>query len=389
MKLSKKLQDWQENGLISSEQEQKILHYEAENHSSSHWFLYGFLILGVVVTGIGIISLIAANWAEIPASIKLIIDFSLLLLLGVTLIGLYIKNTNSTIYELVLLAFQILCLASIALISQIYHTGGMWYHALLLWSVITFPITLYAKRYFSVFLWVSLFLLAFVWTLIEYRYQTMGLGHRWWNMETRLAGAVLLAPLLSMAMAQIADRFKRRDFADNFRFWFVITAIASLIFADIFYWTHNWRGFISGLFLPVYIVAIILLLLIITRSSYKPLSKILLIADLALLLLLYHPSLFNIAGWQEGLLQDLFAPLLIISILFIYALHLGITGQQGLFNLVTLLIGLRFLIVYFEAMGGLAATGIGLIISGLVIIAVSYGWYRSRNTLQAWIRSLV
>ncbi len=190
-------------------------------------------------------------------------------------------------------------------------------------------------------------------------------------------------------MAQIADRFKHNDFANSFRFWFIIYAIACLILADILYWTHNWAGFASGLFFPAYVAAIILFLLIIIRSSYKPLNKLLLIIDLVLLLLLYHPSLLNIVNWQESLLQNLVAPLLIISILFIYALHLGMTGQQELFNLVTLLIGIRFLIVYFEAMGGLAVTGIGLIISGLVIIAVSYGWYRSRNTLQAWVRKLV
>ncbi len=388
MKLDKKLLNWQENGLITAEQQKNILNYEAKHHSNNHWVVYGFMMLGAVVSGIGIISIIAANWADIPASIKLLIDFILLILLGLTVFRLQKSTTQTVWFELALVSFQLLCLASIGLISQIYHTGGMWYHALLLWAIITLPITLYSKKYFSSFLWVSLFLSGFIWTLIEYRYESMGLAHRWWNIETRFAGALLLAPLLSISLALVADYFKQIRFADSFRFWFVINAIACLIFADIFYWTHNWSGFISGLFLPVYIIASILAVLIILRPSYTHLSKLFLLLALSLLLLLYHPSLLAISKWNEGLFQDLFAPFLILSILLLYALHLGMTGQKQLFNLVTFLIGLRFLIVYFEAMGGLAATGLGFIISGLVIIAVSYGWYQYRGQLHAWARKL-
>ena len=388
MKLDKKLINWQENGLISPEQCENILSYEATTHSSNNWVLLGFMILGAVVTGIGIISIVAANWVDIHPWIKLLVDFVLLSALGFGIYTLHNKPSVSVWYEALLVSFLILCLASIGLISQIYHTGGMWYHALLLWAVITAPIMLYSKSYFSTFLWVTLFLLGLIWTIIEYRYQLMGLAHRWWNVETRLAGALLLSPLLSITFAQVADKFKQGYLADSFRFWFTITAIASLIFADVFYWTQNWSGFISGLFFPVYIIATILAVLILLKPSYKYLSKVFLLLALGLLLLLYHPSVLTIDEWEKGLLQDLVAPLIIISILLLYSLHLGISGQKGLFNLVTFLIGWRFLIVYFEAMGGLAATGIGLVVSGLVIIVISYGWYRSREHLQTWVRKM-
>jgi len=45
-----------------------------------------------------------------------------------------------------------------------------------------------------------------------------------------------------------------------------------------------------------------------------------------------------------------------------------------LFNLCINLIGLRFLIIYFQVFGSLATTGIGLIISGLIIIGAVVGW---------------
>ena len=388
MKLDKKLINWQEKGLISAEQCKNILQYENVQHSNS-WVFVGFMILGAVVVGIGVISIIAANWMDIPPWIKLSVDFSGLILLGLGIFKSYANRTNNIWYETFLISFLLWCLGSIGLISQIYHTGGTWYQALLLWSIITIPITLYARSYFTAFLWVSLFLFGLIWTVIEYRYQIMGIAHRWWNFETRLAGALLLAPLLAISFAQITDRFKQQYLAYSFRFWFIAFGIASLVFADIFYWTHNWNGFISGLFAPAYLVATVLVVLIALNPNYKYLSKVFLLLALVLLLLLYHPSLLTVDSWEKGLLQDLVAPTLIISILLLYSLHLGISGQKALFNLVTFLIGWRFLIVYFEAMGGLAATGVGLILSGLIIIGISYGWYRSREFLQAWVRKLI
>ena len=72
-KLKKYLSQWVDKGLITSEQEQKILEYEEtkDKDNKSKWVLYGFLILGVTVVGIGIISLIAANWDKIPGIVKL------------------------------------------------------------------------------------------------------------------------------------------------------------------------------------------------------------------------------------------------------------------------------------------------------------------------------
>ena len=39
-------------------------------------------------------------------------------------------------------------------------------------------------------------------------------------------------------------------------------------------------------------------------------------------------------------------------------------------------------------MGGLAATGIGLIISGSLIIGLAWLWYKQRDKLRAWTEEL-
>ena len=80
-RFEKMLRDWVSHGLITNEQAKKIsLHENAKPGSS--WVLYGFLILGAMIVGIGIVSVIAANWKYIPDALKLSIDFLFLIALA-------------------------------------------------------------------------------------------------------------------------------------------------------------------------------------------------------------------------------------------------------------------------------------------------------------------
>ncbi|MCB1168444.1 MAG: DUF2157 domain-containing protein, partial [Leptospiraceae bacterium] len=65
MKIAEKLQIWVEEGLIQSGQAESILAFENKKHTRPY-AMYSFIILGVTVISIGIISLIAANWEAIP-----------------------------------------------------------------------------------------------------------------------------------------------------------------------------------------------------------------------------------------------------------------------------------------------------------------------------------
>lgn len=69
-------------------------------------------------------------------------------------------------------------------------------------------------------------------------------------------------------------------------------------------------------------------------------------------------------------------------------MHVGNQGLTTSFNIMTLLIGIRFIILYFQALGGLAATGFGLIISGALLIAIAWAWQQYRKRLQQWTQEL-
>ena len=80
--IDRKLQQWVQAGLMTIEQQTTLLDFEAKQPQRASWWLYSFMILGAVIIGLGIISLIAANWSEIPDSVKLGSDFALLTLLA-------------------------------------------------------------------------------------------------------------------------------------------------------------------------------------------------------------------------------------------------------------------------------------------------------------------
>ena len=81
LSLSKKLEEWVNQHLISAQTAAAIISYE-KNKSSTHKMLWGFILLGIAVIGIGIIAVVAANWNNISPFIKLSIAFFGLIMLS-------------------------------------------------------------------------------------------------------------------------------------------------------------------------------------------------------------------------------------------------------------------------------------------------------------------
>lgn len=393
--IEKKLQVWEQQGLLTGDQYEAILSFEQGKKHNNNWWLYSLLILGSAIIGLGIISLIAANWAQIPDSLKLGIDFSLLASLAVAIF--WYQNLNKPIVaDSLITIFMILCLASIGLIAQIYHINGRWYHAIMLWSVICLPIALFARHVVVHFLWVSLFINAAVWSSVDLA------GGNLRSAMRELPAVLLLAPLLSATLYLLARRVAiLHRTSSSFFFWFQISTLIALIAIDIMRSGGELQVFEWRWYLPAWLTAVLLISLILLRHAYKSLNKALLITTILLLVLYYEPSILftgqtrytftaldSVTRASLWSADDIRAPFLTILILFLYAIHAGNSGYHRTFNLITFLIGLRFVVLYFQAMGGLAATGIGLILSGLMIIGIAWFWYSSRERLQNWSKEL-
>ena len=393
---TKRLNHWLQAGLITHEQHAAIIAFESKQSLNHNGWWYGFMVLGAAIIGLGILSLIAANWTHIPNSFKLGVNFALLGLLAIGIYTQYPQRQHGVWFEALLAGFLVLCLASIGLIADIFEVSGKWYHALLFWAFSTFLLILFARHLWTRLFWVTLFVQGMCWSLVTASHVESG------QRLEALPAVFLLAPLLSAVLYYAATHLKALySLRSSLFFWFQLSAICALAFADIARSGGELADYPLAWFVPAYAMAGILALGIVWHPEYRWLNRVLLLGALGLLLLYYYPDLvfsgqsrYTLFGseaqeavsfWQA---DDLRAPLLTLAILFLYALHAGNSGHQRTFNVVTFLIGLRFVILYFQAMGGLAATGVGLILSGSLIIGITWLWYRGRNRLHAWAKGL-
>lgn len=368
-KLEKGLKEWVSKGFINQEQADRINAFESSKPENS-WILSGLLILGAIIIGIGVISLIAANWYQIPNSIKLATDFILLSAVAFWTLKTWESKKNVQ-FEVLLLFFMLLCLASIGLISQIYHTGGKLYQALMFWSLITFPVALAARQLFVPFLWTTGFLIGLVFTALDsIALQSIFLK----NYQAVFMTVPLLCAGLSMASKSLAgDVGSTRAFQT----WAILSGLAALEIAELykFFGGYSYSGLNS--YIPGYIFAASTAFAILQSNVYRKIQKILLLGVLSCFLTLFHLHLLNITA---SIIFAVFS----ISALGFMSIFLASIKKRILFQWFLVLLGLRFLALYFQALGGLATTGVGLIISGGIVIGMAVLWNKYRSKLAAW-----
>lgn len=153
MRLEKKLDCWEEQSLISSEQKKQIIEFEKNNQKPL--LAIGMTLLGIFTIALGVISVVAANWDIIPPLCKIVLD--LILLAGVALgtFQAWQKNKNLW-FEGGLVGLFMLCGASIGLIGQVFQTNGSFPQWGMFWCFITLPLLVISRRKILPFLWMGL-----------------------------------------------------------------------------------------------------------------------------------------------------------------------------------------------------------------------------------------
>ena len=372
-KLNKMLNNWVANDLITDEQAKKITDYETSKPGNS-WVLYGFLILGATIIGIGVISLVAANWKDISDVFKLFVDFFLLISLAA---GTYFawEYKKPILFEVLLLSFMILCLASIGLISQIYHTGGKLYQALLLWSLITMGLVAASKKLFIPFIWASGFFFGLTITALD--------SPAFQVIFQKQENPVFMAiPLLSALLAVICRKLEGESSQTKaFRSWAIIGGLLALFIVEAQFGRHRSVDLGIVAFLPAYVFAVLLGFAILMSDEYRHAQRISLLATLGFFLVPFHFQMFAV---QSELAYALFS----IAVLASMSIFIASLKLRGLFQFFLVVLGIRFLVLYFQALGGLATTGFGLIFSGLIIILAVVVWNKYRKHITTWAEGL-
>lgn len=397
LRIKKKIDTWTQAGFISEEQAEQILDFEYKSGKKrwSNISLYAFLILGGVVVSTGVISIIAANWEDIPAAAKLSVDFAMLV--GLALGVLWSQTKQKTIlFDFQSTLFVLGCLASIGLISQIFHTGGKIYQALALWLIITGPLCYFGKRMFLPSLWSAGLLVSFlVWAFCE---------ESWWATnflasqgyayirDDNIFPVFYDVALWTLLLASLAAHFSKLErFQINFQFWGLLACMSAVLAGDLFLSFE--ADMSSNALYPSYVLLPASLIALIARPNFGRLEKGILGTLLSISLLVYLPlfgteSMSEFRMGSQEISQILGALYFIVSSILL-ALYFTVRRRFWLFHTMTIIIGTRFVIVYFQVFEDLAFTGIGLILSGFVIITLAVVWYRFRLKLESWAQRLI
>lgn len=387
-KIERKLTKWENLGFISKKQVEDIKIYESSQPEKA-WVLSGFLYLGFFAIAVGIISVIASNWHQIPDVVKLISMFCVLALSAFWTVKIWEKNELIK-FESLLFFFLSLCLASIGLLSQIYHMGGELYHALLLWSVITFAAASTSRLIFIPFLWLTVFIVGLVFSIIDSEIFATLFHHD-------ILAIVMTVPLLSCSLMFITKFLSRESVSTRaFRYWTCIALLVALGTIQegreiYFEKAIAFRKLVAGdslsFLLTPYTLGYFLIgaaaLGILESINYNKLQKAVLFLILGMFSVPFHLPIMGI--------KSKFAYVLCaIIILCLMSIFLASRKDRRNFGGVLVLLGLEFLILYFEAFGGLARTGLGLIIEGFIIIGMVILWNKYRTKLhlllERWIQ---
>ena len=378
MKLEKSLEQWTAQGIISVDQAAKIRSYEQE-HASASWVLFGISGLGVLVLLTGIVSTIAANWDAISPTSKLTLYFISLIVLG--WFALRRSATPGVLREILFTAFSFYVLAGIGLIGQIFHLESDGYSALFFWVTITLPIALVVQSR----------LVCNAWFLGLATALTLWGMNGSQEMEVVKRGFVILAvPYLFLGVGYGLGHLLSDYFASAARLWSYVAILVPFAIMGNIIWAVGDAPLklleYSSQCWPIPVIAAGLALGGVALRRIQPgsfLTGVISATIIASCFLILPPV---IARFEK---HDIFGCVLfLLTWAGAAAIAAGIERRR-LFDLAALVIGIRFIVVYFEMFGSLAATGLGLIISGCVILGIAYLWHTYRGKLAIAIQERV
>lgn len=356
MSIIKKIDKWQQAGLISKEQTAQILAFETKN--TKPYLMYGLILLSAFFIGGGIISLIASNWDAIPAFVKLIGNFSLLSACGYGVYYTYCKGKNKH-FEFFLFLFGLLCLATIGLIAQIYQLQPDGAKAFLLWSTLMLPLIFFSKKMTFPMVVLSVLNVSFFDEIFSH-FDYVLRHFRDIMLISVLFIYTICYQLLIMYFPKVAEAS--------------VKALKILIII----------GFVIAILRSEYVFAFEDL-----RGTYLFLTLLLFLTGLSFYLSYIAKSGYFVSYMMFLVFVTCFVPLGVFTTflaLFGLGYYAYINKMPKLLNLTIFLFALRtfsFVQIYLSLMAG----GIGLIVSGVVLLLLIWAWKRILNYLNRRLKN--
>lgn len=164
--LAKECADWVKDSLISEDQAEKICDRYGINYQQASEQSYGYAVLvslGYLFIGLAVITLLSANWDDIPRAVRMLGLLSLTMGTHLFAFKKYKEGQISTAIGLFFLG-SLFYGASIMLIAQIYHIDEHYPNGILWWAIGILPLGLLLESSLLMSLTMAL---AFVWFFVE------------------------------------------------------------------------------------------------------------------------------------------------------------------------------------------------------------------------------
>ncbi len=369
----KKLKRWEEAGITMPDQTQRILAFEGERKSGK--LSRDLTNVGILAIFLGVLSVIGANWQDIPPFGK--IGLHILLNLGVIL-GILKLDPARHPYgrDACVAALFGLFLTFIALIAQIYNLHGPLFKTMIFWLSICTPFIWYwGRTYTAILPWLCVALFTLFLSIGEF------IPNKMEDLVIPLIFFYLPIVLLLVARAPWFGA-RRPGFVQSFR--------------------------TVGLLLPGLYASLAVGLFFIP-SQYRVLDHhqelvIGLVAGLFAIFTLFHPLKSNDPRkfdlWIYLLVSGIFVTLPLVlpgvvssvlsAVLFVlYWIYLAWLGarihSQNLTDWAIRIVMLRLVFFYIEIFGDLMRNGFGLILSGVLLLIL----IKNRAKIMNFGRKLV
>ena len=367
---ARKIQSWAEAGIISAEQGRAI--QEFEKQQSRPVGLMVTVGLGVLIIALGVISVIAANWMTISDGVKIFAFFAIWIPMGCGVIPL--EKSRPVVAEGLRALFFLFTLAGIGLIAQIYNLVSDGWSAFAFWISICLPMVALARNTLLPGLWWGMYILT---TILWFRNNLTDANDEF--MVCSLAALLLVPGLLGPVFTGLQVSFLEQ-FRPPTRFFSLIFlwGIFPLILdSGANYEDPSLPEARASVAMVLLAVGIAHALIIYAGSRRRDGRSLWQTASLLVPLVLGAVQAAEPGRFLTGETGGAFQFLLILVLASFATYH---TGMIRVFNLLTLAIALRMIVVYFQIFGSLLAQGFGMIISGLVILGVAWGWHRFRKS---------
>ena len=327
--------------------------------------------MGVYTIGMGVVSLIAANWDAISSDTKILTYFFVLISVAVFQVRTF--STKPLVSESLRGAFYLLTIAGIGLIAQVFHLPSNGWSGFAFWTALSFPTMVLARHpLLTGAWWGGYFLTLFLWANYFSAWEKDAIG--------ALVAFMTLFPLLFYpwigTLKQLAVFVKPLAPTRSIVLWLVLPILLDLNASSGHILTDNLPK--SGGIVLVLAIGYGLLRYwdsIQDRTiDGKNFTSQTMGVGVPLLLLgieCFFPG--KIMAHDFGGALRFF----VITIAGSYYAHRN--GMHRLFNSLTLLIALRLIGVYIQVFGSLMVMGFGMIISGCVVLAIAYGWVKFRR----------